>query len=118
VYDEQGRHVGSVITRETEWDVEQQSLVLAAAELDAEKCPGCGELLSESTSTDVDPDQGAQVYVARTPLKCHACVAIEGQQENYRNHDHAQALRVWGTDKRDNPRAALNAKRPTMLVEG
>lgn len=53
-YGDDGRLIGSKMTREAEWDTEQVDLLLAAHAFRADVGPH-GHLLSKSTSSDADP---------------------------------------------------------------
>jgi len=69
IYDSDGRLSGSVETREPEWDTEQLNLLLAAEHL-ARDVGQHGQLMSESTAPDADPNNytGGYRYHADGPF--------------------------------------------------
>lgn len=67
--------VSTVTTTEVEWDEEQQNWHLAHLILEADRCPGCGNRWSETTSHD-------HVYEVEPLTRCDACTAIGTAREN------------------------------------
>lgn len=89
VYDEEtGRLVESVTTRESEWDDEQQTWMLALHLLEADTCDGCGGQLSETTSPEMEDR-----YVPDPPVRCHKCTALHIGADQHKDSRHRQALR-------------------------
>lgn len=68
-YDDEGRLVRSVTTRESEWDDESRAWVFALISDEEERCRGCGHPRSES----MDPTSEGRWSVE--PVRCHACTA-------------------------------------------
>src|SRR5690606_3854254 len=67
-YDDGGRVVRTVTTREPEWDDESRAYVLALAEYERSVCGGCGGWLPETT----DPKNEGR-YVSKGAIRCHRC---------------------------------------------
>jgi len=92
-YDEQGRLVRSVTTRDSEWDDEQQGWMLALAVWRANRCPNCGRDIRECT------DESADWHVP-PPTRCHVTTALAiAQQQYYRDSPHPHAL-LWRVERR------------------
>lgn len=89
-YDRKGRLVRAVTRREVEWDDDERAWALALLEYEADKCPGCGGQLSQTT----DPTTEGRWHVP-PPTRCHRCTAIAAAQEPYRETKHPHAL-LWG----------------------
>lgn len=53
------------------WTQVDTDLAVALAEIDADRCPGCGHQRTES----MDPDH--EYAFAADPLRCHACATRE-----------------------------------------
>ena len=85
--DSRRRIVQYVETSEPEWDEEQQALVLALLEVEADTCSGCGLPLSETTQDvtgpDGKPDPAASMrqYVVKPTSRCYACAALHEMQD-------------------------------------
>ena len=85
-YDEAGRVVRTVVTREAEWDPEEQALMLALHLYEAQLGP-CGHYLPESTAADAE-----ERYSVPEPSRCHACTAVAAARGPYRDNPHPHAL--------------------------
>lgn len=85
--DEHGR---TVTTTEPEWGDDERAWVLALLELEAQRCPGCGGHLPDTTSAD---HEGR--YAAGPPLRCHRCSALHQRQDDYRDDPNRAAQVVW-----------------------
>lgn len=88
-YDDDGRLVRSVTTREIEWDDDERAWAIALIEYESDKCPGCGGQLEETT----DPKTEGRWKVPY-PTRCQRCTALASAQEKYRQTFHPQAL-LW-----------------------
>jgi len=93
-YDEAGRLLRSVTTREPEWSEEDAAWMLALAAYRRGLCPLCGRPLEECTAQDAD---GA--YTVPPPTRCHATTALMVAQERYRDTPQAGAL-LWVAERR------------------
>lgn len=92
-YDQAGRLVRSVTTREPEWDDEQRAVMLALHQCRALTCTGCGGWLPDTTAHER--------YVVEPPTRCHRCTAISGAQERHsQDHKHMHATRWTATPVR------------------
>ena len=89
-----GRLVEAVTTEEVEWDDDQQGWMIALANLEADKCPGCGDRLTETTKPDTE-------YIPNPPLRCHKCTALEIGIEKHRSSPHPHALLHTATKRDD-----------------
>ena len=83
-YDEDGRLVGSVTTREPEWSADDVNALLAF--LDSKRVGSHGHPLSESMSPDADPaSRDAKYrYVVPNPSVDFAARALSNAQDAYR----------------------------------
>ncbi|MGD7790111.1 hypothetical protein ACQCX2_17515 [Propionibacteriaceae bacterium Y1700] len=74
--DAEGRPVATRTATEPEWDPIESAIMIAAAALDKDRCPGCGGWLSETVTTlppmDDQPDHGHRVHKSW----CRDCVAL------------------------------------------
>lgn len=77
-YDDQGRCLKSVTSVESEWNRDEQALMLALAEYRSELCDGCGGHLAETTR----PENDGQ-YDADGPYLCYRCEAIGGARARF-----------------------------------
>jgi hypothetical protein len=78
------------ITTEPEWDDDDRAWVEALLDLEAQRCPGCGGHLPETT----DPaNDGA--YVTGPPHRCHRCTALHARQAQYDRDPNRAAQVVW-----------------------
>lgn len=93
-YDEHGRLVRSVTTREVEWDDDERAQVLALLEYEAQACPGCRGWLPETTDS-----AHAGRYKTAPPIRCHRCDAVTRAQDEHtkRGGQRLQALVAWPT---------------------
>jgi hypothetical protein len=85
--------VRSVTRRESEWDEQQRTHVLALGKWRALRCGGCGGHLPDTT--DIEADDG---YVS-TAITCHACVARDIAAKSYAEDPHPSAL-LFATKRR------------------
>lgn len=79
VYDDTGRLVESVTTREPEYDATDRQLFLALDEWESALCPGCNQPLAETTDGAHEFD-----WTHGERMRCYACQAqatwVETQQ--------------------------------------
>ena len=92
-YDDGGRLVRTVVTREQEWDDEQQELMIALAVYRSQLCPS-GHFLPESSAK---ANEGK--YRSRN-LRCHACTAASQGFEAIKNNPHPNAVLLGAELKR------------------
>lgn len=85
-YDQTGRVIRVVVTREAEWDPDEQALMLALHLYRAQTGP-CGHYLPDSTAEDAEGR-----YEVPLPTRCHACTALAQAQAGYEDSDHPRAL--------------------------
>lgn len=78
-YDDAGRLAREVVTHDPEWTSEDLTYAKAWRRLEADRCPGCGLPLSETT----DPDNEG-MYEAPPPTRCHACTPLEYRKGEYK----------------------------------
>lgn len=74
-------------TTETEWDEEQQALIVALALWHDTRCRRCGGDLRETASPGMEGG-----YTPLPPLRCHRCTALSAVEERYRSNSHPHAL--------------------------
>ena len=74
------------ITREAEWDDEQQSWALALDLYETQLGP-CGHYRPHATAPDAEDR-----YFSPEPDRCHACTATAVRAESYKDSPHAHAL--------------------------
>jgi uncharacterized protein with PIN domain len=79
-YDDQDRVARLVVDREPEWTEEDVGWATAHLEELADRCPGCGEPLSETA----DPEAEGE-YETPLPTRCHACTPLEQQKDEYKD---------------------------------
>jgi hypothetical protein len=77
-YDRRGRLVRTVVTRETEWDEEQQSLMLALQLWRARLCPVCG---GDPAECQDNSRQG--LWSVPPAQRCHRQTAMLRAAESY-----------------------------------
>jgi hypothetical protein len=77
--------VRTVVTREAEWDEEQQSLMLALAVYEAQLCPS-GHWLPQAA----DPSNEERYRGLNT--RCHACTAVAQEVVRLQENPHPTAL--------------------------
>ena len=87
------RLVRTIVTREAEWDDQEQGLLLAYVAYKAQLCPS-GHYLPEST----DPAMEDQ-YAGRA-RRCHACHAVVAKAEAMKDNPYPQALLFGATRRR------------------
>lgn len=87
-YDESGRLVRSVTTRESEWDDEERGTVLALGDYEHSLCGGCGGYLPETT-------QPGAAYEATLPHKCFRCAAVHSKQKEYEKNADVRDMAIW-----------------------
>lgn len=66
----------TIVTRDVEFDDDEQAGVLAYEEMLDNQCPGCGGQLDETTDPDID-------WHAHPPTRCFKCDARLLAQEPY-----------------------------------
>ena len=88
--DEHGRVVRSVTVREAEWDDEQRAWAVALLDLEADTCDGCGQSLSETTTSEA-----FEGYEVDDPAACQGCKALltKQRQEEYATSPNLPAFR-------------------------
>lgn len=74
------------VTREPEWDADEQAWMLALHLYRAQLGP-CGHYLPHTAAPEAEDR-----YVASEPSRCHACTAVFTQAESYTDSPHRQAL--------------------------
>lgn len=79
-------HVRTVVTREVEWDDEQQAWMLALHLYEAQRGP-CGHYLPHTTAPEAEDR-----YVSPEPRRCHACTAVATRRAAYDDTPHPNAL--------------------------
>lgn len=73
---------------ESEWDALQQGWMVALAEYEASRCPGCGGDLNETLTTE------AESYRVPPPARCGRCTRIaQAQEVHAKDHQHMHATR-------------------------
>lgn len=77
-YDEAGRLIRSVTTREPEWDEQERAWMLALAEHESRLCPLCGRPLSVCT----DPATEGRWKTA-PPTRCYATTSVIQARKPY-----------------------------------
>lgn len=88
-YDEDGRLVRSVTTREAEWDEQERAWMLSLAEHESGLCPLCGRPMSVCT----DPASEGR-WSSAPPTRCYATTTVMKARKPY-------------DEKSDEPRALL-----------
>lgn len=73
-YDDAGRLVRTIVTKEPEWDDEQRALMLALDQYERELCSGCGGHISSAFDPTVNRD------VQSHEPRCLDCAAIEAKR--------------------------------------
>lgn len=72
---------------EPEWDTYERAIMLAAHELEQDKCPGCGDWLSQ-TVTDKPPHEDDAPYAHRMHKAwCRTCVAHDRVRDRVAKYD-------------------------------
>lgn len=79
-YDEDGRLVSSITTREPEWTEEDLAWARAWQDEQNDKCPRCRLPLSETTA--MANGRPVHSYVADEPARCYGCDAIARLRES------------------------------------
>lgn len=93
VYDEAGRLIRSVTTREAEWDDTEQGWMLALAEWERGRCHLCGGDLTECWDRS---SEGR--WQVPPPIRCQRTTAIAAGRKPYENNDTVpapHALMFW-----------------------
>lgn len=93
-YEFPGRLVRKVVTREAEWDEQEQAWMLALAEYRATRCPDCGRDVRECT----DPASEGK-YRVPPPDRCHATTALVIAQKVNAESPQPEAL-LWRVERR------------------
>ena len=89
-YDDEGRLRASSTVSEPLWDDDARAWVLALAEYEASKCPGCNGWLAETT----DPDN-ERLYESEPPVRCFRCTALHARQDDYTDDPNRSAQVLW-----------------------
>lgn len=89
-YDDAGRLVRAVTSREVEWDDEQRTWMQALDELEGQSCSGCGGFLPHTTALEMD-----EGFVADPPYRCHRCTALTIRRKAVADAPHPEAFTVW-----------------------
>lgn len=79
----------TVVTRDVEWDRDEQALMLALDLYEAQLL-GCGHYRPHATAEDAE---GA--YRVPPPTRCHICTIIAAARDAYRGSDHPEALHFF-----------------------
>lgn len=74
------------VTREREWDADEQAWMLALHLYRALLAP-CGHYMPHTAAPEAEDR-----YVAGAPSRCHACTAVAVTAESYKDSPHRQAL--------------------------
>lgn len=84
-------------TRESEWLDEDVAWAQAHEEELADKCPRCGQPLSESTA--MANGEPVHSYVVDDPARCYSCDELIKKQEAHgkRGHIVRPEAQVWGS---------------------
>lgn len=77
-YDDDGRLIRSVTTREPEWDEQERAWFLALAEFESRPCPNCGR----PTSVCTDPASEGR-WAVPPPMRCYPTTAILEARKPY-----------------------------------
>jgi hypothetical protein len=75
-----------VTTVESEWDDDEQALMMALALYRGRLCPR-GHHLPDTTSPEAEDR-----YDASSPVRCHACTALSRAAAQAKDNDHPDAL--------------------------
>ncbi|HEX6873683.1 MAG TPA: hypothetical protein VF163_21500 [Micromonosporaceae bacterium] len=84
-YDDAGRLVRTVVTREPEWDEQERAWMLALRLYRAQVGP-CGHYLPDTTAA------AAEERWVGSHIRCHACTAVRQTMDTYKDSPHPQAL--------------------------
>lgn len=87
--------LGISLTEWSGWSDDDRAWVLALAEWEASRCPGCNGWLAETT----DP-ANEFAYTAEAPVQCHRCAALHGEQDRMKDHPKRAALVLWPVNRR------------------
>jgi hypothetical protein len=87
---EAATRLGISLTEWAGWDPDDQAWVLALAEWEASRCPGCNGWLPETTHPDNDGR-----YDAEPPVRCFRCSALHSRQEDYKDDPNRGAQVLW-----------------------
>lgn len=87
-YDEAGRWLRTLITRESEWDDHERALMLALTAREAAECQRCGGDLTDTADPDNDAYNpfAAKRYKALPPVVCHRCVVLHDAEKPFAEH--------------------------------
>jgi hypothetical protein len=72
----------TIVTREVEFDENEQAEVIAYEEMLDNQCPGCGGQVDETTHPDNEGE-----YEVGPPTRCFRCDALQRAQEPYTRLD-------------------------------
>ncbi len=87
---EDGLLVRSVTTHDPAWLDEDLGYAKGHRRNEADRCPGCGLPLSETT----DPEHEGS-YEAPPPMRCHACTPLEHRKGEYAESPPGLLFRVY-----------------------
>jgi hypothetical protein len=94
-YDDDGRLLREVVTHDPQWTGEDLAYAKAWRRIEADRCPGCGLSLSETTNPD---NEG--MYEAPPPTRCHACTPLEHRKSEYTESPLGLLFRVFSKVKK------------------
>jgi hypothetical protein len=98
--DSRRRVIRKVTTTEPEWTPDEQAWMLALQLYEANRCPGCGQYLPDSTEPvrdangDVDPVATSRAWRAELAAQCNACIALDNEAEGRTEHAHAMRYEI------------------------
>ena len=82
--------LGISLTEWSGWTEDDRAWVLALAEWEASRCPGCNGWLAETT----DPANDGR-YNEEPPVRCFRCDALHRRQDDYKDHPNRSAQVLW-----------------------
>lgn len=96
-YDETGRLLRTVVTREPEWDGDERAWMLGLALREHAECHRCGGDLHETL------DHEAWKWQPEAPLVCSRCVALDAVARKFEKHPERAGL-IHRVAKRPRPK--------------
>jgi hypothetical protein len=84
-HDKAGRLVSSAT--ESEWDEEQQAIMLALHRYRELVCKGCGGWLPETTAAEAEDR-----YAVEAPVRCHCCAAYSRARDRVQEMSRPESL--------------------------
>lgn len=97
-YDDAGRLVRSITVHDAEWTDDDRACAQARRRNEADRCPGCGLPMSETTDAK---NMGG--YEAPYPVQCFACTPLEKRKAEYEDRHylfHVQKTPTAGPSSR------------------